>query len=309
MLHEVLILGANGRFGRNAADAFSAAGWAVRRFDRARDDLAEAVRGVDVVVNAWNPPDYSTWSREMLPLHRKVIGALRGTDATVIVPGNVYVFGPDTPVPWSEISPHAATNPLGRLRIRMESEYRASGVRTILLRAGDFLDSEPSGNWFDRVMAKGLARGRFTYPGNPDIPHAWAYLPDLARAAVALAERRDSLPTYADIPFPGYSISGREMAASLERVTGRPVRLERMNWLPLALLSPVMPMMRGLREMRYLWDTPHRLDGAALQGLLPDFAAMPLDEALAAAVAHIATPRAGQSLRRRTGREGVEMAG
>ncbi len=287
MPHTVLILGANGRFGRHAADAFATAGWTVRRFDRARDDLNATVRGCEIVVNAWNPPDYSTWARDLLPLHRRVIKAVRGTDATVIVPGNVYVFGADTPAPWSEVSPHNAANPLGRLRIAMEAEYGAAGIRTILLRAGDFLDVEASGNWFDLALAKKLARGRFSYPGNPDIPHAWAFLPDLARAAVALAEMRDSLPAYADVPFPGYTLSGREMAEGLERVMARPVKLTRMNWMPLALMSPVMPAMRGLREMRYLWDTPHWLSGDMIRSLLPEFRQTPVDAALGAAVAHL----------------------
>ena len=293
MPDTVLVLGATGRFGRNAARAFSQAGWTVRRFDRSRDDLRHAVQGVQVVVNGWNPPDYSSWDRDLLPMHRQVIAALRDTSATVIVPGNVYVFGEQTPAPWSETTPHAATNPLGRLRVLMEAEYRASGIHTILLRGGDFLDDMPSGNWFDRVMVTGLARGRFTYPGRPDIPHAWVYLPDMARAAVALAERRSELPTFAEVPFPGYTLTGREMAETLARVTGRPVRLKRMSWLPLHLLSPVWPAARGLREMRYLWNTPHSLAADRFQSLLPDFRTTPVEEALAAGVAHLpAGPRA-----------------
>lgn len=39
----------------------------------------------------------------------------------------------------------------------------------------------------------------------------------------------------------------------------------------MTLASPVWEMARELREMRYLWDTDHRLDGAKLARLLPDF--------------------------------------
>jgi nucleoside-diphosphate-sugar epimerase len=284
MDRSVLILGSSGRFGRHAAAAFGAAGWTVRRFDRSRDDLDAAARGAGVIVNAWNPP-YPDWARLLPGLHAKVIAAARGAGATVIVPGNVYVFGAQTPGPWSETTPHRATNPLGRLRIEMEAAYRDSDVRTIVLRAGDFLDTRASGNWFDAVMAKNLRGGRLSYPGDPGIDHAWAFLPDLARAAVALADCRDRLPVFADIPFPGLTISGANMAETLERATGRPVRLRRMSWLPLHLARPVWPMARCLVEMRYLWDTPHRLDGARLRALLPDFQVSPAETALAAAAA------------------------
>ncbi|WP_197918380.1 Rossmann-fold NAD(P)-binding domain-containing protein [Thiosulfatihalobacter marinus] len=283
MVQTVLILGATGRFGRNAAAAFAAAGWQVRRFERKADTLSSAVQGVDVIVNAWNPA-YPDWAAQVPGLHTGVIAAARSVDATVIVPGNVYVFGAGTPAPWSVASPHAAANPLGRIRRDMERAYRDSGVRTILLRAGDFIDTAASGNWFDQIMIARLARGVFTYPGQPDIAHAWAYLPDLARAAVALAERRDTLDRFEDIAFPGYTLTGQEIAAHLAQITGRSVRLKKMNWLPIRLAQPVWKLARSLCEMRYLWNTPHSLDGERFEALLPGFEATAVARALATAL-------------------------
>ena len=283
MTGTVLILGATGRFGRAAGIAFARAGWQVRRFQRQGDDLDMAARGADVIVNGWNPP-YPDWARLVPGLHAQVIRAAKAAGATVIVPGNVYVFGPDAGTPWSAQTPHLARNPLGRIRIDMEAAYRASGVRTILLRAGDFIDTERSGNWFDAMLVKSVASGRVSYPGDPDVPHVWAWLPDMARACVLLAERRESLPTFADIPFPGHTLTGQDLTAAIARVMPHPVRLTRMAWWPLQLARPVWPMAAGLIEMRYLWSLPHRLDGAHFAELLPDFRATPLEVAMARAV-------------------------
>ena len=278
MSRTVLIHGAAGRFGRACDAAFSAAGWQVRRFGRKRDNLRQMAMAADVIVNAWNPP-YPDWAAQVPALHARVIEAARASGATVIVPGNVYVFGAQTPAPWSEHSAHQAQNQLGRIRRDMEKAYRASGVRTILLRAGDFIDTEASGNWFDTIIAGKLGKGRFTYPGNPEIPHAWAFLPDLARAAVQLAAR-DDLEVFADIPFPGYRLTGQEMLAVLNAVLARPARLKPMAWWPLELAAPVWPMGRSLCEMRYLWDTPHWLDGSRFEGLLPGFKHTPPAQAI-----------------------------
>jgi len=281
MSQTVLILGASGRFGRNAAQAFAARNWSVRRFDRDRDDLMASAQGVDVIVNAWNPL-YPRWAAEVPGLHARVQQAARASGATVIVPGNVYVFGAETPGPWGPDTPHLAQNPLGVIRARMERSYRQSGVRTIILRAGDFLDTHPSGNWFDQIIAKRLDKGILTWPGDPDALHAWAFLPDLARAAVALAERRHELPVFTDVPFAGYTISGADMARTLGGV-----RIRQMSWLPLQLLRPVWPLARHLIEMRYLWNTPHRLDSTSFDTLLPGFEQTDLADALRAATAHI----------------------
>ena len=149
MTQTVLILGANGRFGGHSARAFAAAGWNVRRFDRAHDDLDTAMTGVDVVVSAWNPPGYHLWTEDLMAQHQAVAAAAARHGATVILPGNVYVYGPEAPSPWREDTPHLATNPLGLFRKRLEAAYRDSGARTIVLRCGDFIDTEKTGNWFE----------------------------------------------------------------------------------------------------------------------------------------------------------------
>lgn len=286
MTQTVLILGATGRFGRSTAEAFETAGWTVRRFDRQNDTLAEAAKGADVIVAGWNP-QYQDWAAQVADLHAEIRKAALANDATVIVPGNVYVFGPDAPSPWNSQTPHRANNQLGLIRRQMEDAYRRDGVKTILLRAGDFLDTQPSGNWYDRMMAKTLPKGTLTYPGATNVPHAWAFLPDVARAVVALAEKRAQLGRFVDIPFPGYTLSGDQMARILSKVLGRPIRTRQMSWLPLRLAWPFMPVVKHLFEMRYLWTLPHSLDETEFRLHLPEFEATPPEQALAAASAHV----------------------
>ncbi|WP_299355794.1 epimerase [uncultured Shimia sp.] len=283
MTQTVLILGASGRFGHNASLAFKQAGWQVRHFDRQKDTLREAVHGVQVIVNAWNPP-YPDWAKQVPRLHAQVIEAARTVDATVIIPGNVYVYGPDNEAVWHSSTPHLARNPLGRIRIDLEAAYRDSNVRTIILRAGDFLDTRESGNWFDMILAKPLPKGVFRYPGRTDIPHAWAYLPDLTRAAVLLAEQRDKLNRFEDIPFPGYTLSGQQMRDALSEIAGRDLRLKQVNWLPFRIMSPFWKLAACLLEMRYLWNTPHELGSERFDDLLPEFEVTPVHTALRRAI-------------------------
>ena len=284
MTKTVLILGSTGRFGRNACDAFWNAGWTVRRFNRTTDDLLQASAGADVIVNGWNPP-YTDWAAELIGLTSEVIKAARQANATLLQPANIYVYGAGSPKLLSSSTPHCAENPLGRIRIEMEALLQDSGVRTILLRAGDYIDDQPSGNWFDRVIAAKVARGRLSYPGDPDVDHAWAYLPDIARAAVALAEIRDQLDAFEDILFAGYTLSGRDLVRHAEEAVGRTVRLTKVSWLPIQVARPVWPMAKHLLEMRYLWSMPHRLDDARFKTLVPDFRATPASEAIATALA------------------------
>ena len=289
MQQTVLILGGTGRFGRATAEAFRNAGWQVRPFDRATGRLPDAAMGADVIVNGWNPT-YDRWADLLPGLTDSVIEAARASGATVIQPANVYVYGAGSREVLGPDTPHAATNPLGRLRIEMEAKLRAAGIPLVLLRAGDFIDTAGSGNWLDKVLLAKLAKGRVAYPGDPDIPHAWAYLPDLGRAAVALAERRAALPRVEEVLFPGYTLTGRDLTRLVGEASGRPVGLARFSFWPLQLARPFWPLASGLLEMRYLWTMPHRIDGTRFARQVPGFRPTPVEEAIAAAVAGLARP-------------------
>ena len=268
-MQKVLILGASGSFGSNCAVAFAAAGWQVRSFKRGREDMASAAQGVDVIVNGLNPQDYKNWVEELPKIARQVVAAAKVSGATVIQPGNVYNYGSEAGV-WGVNTPHAATTKKGKARVEMERILRVSGVQVILLRGGDFLDTKASGNFFDFLTGK-LNKGRFVYPGRTDIPHAWAFLPDMARAAVGLAEMRGELGQFEDVPFEGLTLTGAAIRDVLSRQTGQPVVLKPFPWLMMKMLSPFWGLAREMQEMRYLWDTAHSLSGARLAALLPEF--------------------------------------
>lgn len=271
MTHTALILGASGKFGRNAALAFERAGWTVTRFDRTKDDLHKAIARADVTVNAMNPPDYTTWERDLLSIHARVIAAAKGTGTTLMLPGNVYNFAPDAPFGWSADTPQSPATALGKLRVQVEKLYRDSEVQTIVLRCGDFIDTQPGPNWFEGHIAIKATKGKFVYPGNPDIPHAWAYLPDAARAVVALAERRGRLAKFEDVPFDGWTLTGHELANATAQAIGRPLTLRKFPWGLLSLMAPFMPLIKQLKTVRYLWDIPQVLEGDKLARLIPEF--------------------------------------
>lgn len=278
MTGKALILGGSGRFGRHIAAELWNRGWQVRQFDRSKDDLMQAAQGVDIIVNGWNPP-YQNWQAEVPGQTEQVIAAAKASGARVVLAANVYVFGEGNGGAFGPDHPHQATNPLGRVRIDMEARYRASGVPLLILRSGDYLDTETSGNWFDLLIAKPLAKGRVDYPGDPDTPHAWAYLPDVARIGCDLLAR-DDLPQQLEIATSDYTLTGRELADALGRALGTSVRVARFGWWQLYLMRPVMPILRGVIEMRYLWNLPHWMDQTALQNWLPQFEPTPLIEAL-----------------------------
>lgn len=312
----VMVLGANGRLGRAAVTAFADAGWTVRAVIRphgrralppqwpagvgvvAADalDLATlrpAAQGVAVIVNALNP-DYTRWDRLLPPLTEASIALAEGCGATLMLPGNVYNFGQALPPVLTEDTPFAGNHPKAQQRIALEAALaRAAaqrGVRSIVIRAGDFLGDE--GTWVDLGLARALRRGRFTQMGPVDVAHAWAWLPDLAQAFVSVAGRRDALPAHAALHFAGHTLTGAQLQQAFEAALGRPLKATQFPWWLMRLAAPVAALPRALLEMRHLWQRPHRLDGARLAALIGPEPHTPLD-----AVVHQCLARLPEGLR------------
>ncbi len=297
----VLILGGRGRFGLTAVQAFAASGWRVLAQIRpgapapehagvvwlsiAPDDtaaLVQAARGAAVVVHALNPT-YTQWDTQAMPLLDAGLRAATQLGADFMLPGNVYNFGAAMPSVLTENTPQHAHTGKGRIRVAMEQQMRqaaaAGGIRSVVLRAGDFFGAG-TGSWFDQVLAKDITRGKMVYPGALDVPTAWAYVPDLARAFVRVAdqlvEAREQFAPFEAFHFTGHTLTGGDWAEQLADVAwgngwlapGGGLRTSSLPWPLLRAGGLLVPMWRELDRMRYLWQTPHALAGDKLAALI-----------------------------------------
>lgn len=281
MTQTVLILGGSGKIGSHAAEAFWNAGWTVRHYDRATGDMVKAAEGADVIVNGLNPPNYHNWEHTIPEITSQVIDAAKASGATVIIPGNIYNYG-NQPGLLDENTPQTATTKKGRVRIAMEDSYRRAGVQTIVLRAGNFIDPTGNGDVMSLFIMREIAKDRLLAGGAADTMQAYAYVPDWARAAVALAEMRKDLDTFEDIPFPGHAFTTAQLQQAIATAIGRDIKIAGFPWWVMTILSPFWELARELREMRYLYAMPHQISSAKFDRMLPDFQATPLTEVMLA---------------------------
>ncbi|MEI6028470.1 MAG: epimerase [Betaproteobacteria bacterium] len=311
-MKTVFITGANGRFGQAAVAAFAKAGWHVLAQVRRApvgswpagvqpvavsmgdtDALVRAAAGTSVVVHALNPA-YARWDTEAMPLLHQGLAVAQALDATFMLPGNVYNFGSQLPRSLREDTPQVCDHPKARIRIAMEDEMRRAaqeaqqqgrGLRCVVMRAGDFFGCG-SGSWFDLSVVKDIGRGKLAYPGPLDLPHAWAYLPDLAAAFERVACAPPAAP-FETLHFAGHTVTGHQLLAGVEAAATelglRPpkgFRVGGMPWSFIRTVGLVYPMWRELARMSYLWLRPHELDGRVLESRVSLPAATPLVTAL-----------------------------
>lgn len=302
-----LVLGATGGIGGEVARRMLARGWRVRALHRHPETLASAMPGldwrqgdamdansvvraadgVDVILHAVNPPGYRRWAELVLPMIDASVAAARATGARLVLPGTIYNFGPDAGTRLTEDAPQNPVTEKGRIRVALEDRLRRladDGGRTLILRAGDFFGPCAGNSWFAQGMVTaGKPIRSVTLPGRPGIGHQWAYLPDLAETMLALLDREADLPSFARFHFAGHwDADGMGMAEAIRRVTGRSdLPVKRLNWPLVRLAGLVVPMMREIAGMRYLWQQPLRMPGDRLSAFLGDVPHTELDRAVA----------------------------
>jgi nucleoside-diphosphate-sugar epimerase len=307
--NTVLVLGATGGIGGEVARQLRDSGWNVRALQRRGAQAIETRNGItwfrgdalnahdvmtaaadcSVIIHAVNPPGYRRWSELVLPMLDNSIAAAVASRATLVLPGTIYNFGPDAFPVLSEDSPQHPVTRKGAIRVEMERRLLAAsndGARVLIVRAGDFFGPNAGNNWFSQGLIKpGKSVSAVSNPGRKGVGHQWSYLPDVARTLVELLVRRDSLESFATFHMAGHwDADGSQLCESIQRVvtrrTGQAPRRSAFPWWLLSLASPFVTTFREMREMRYLWRTPIRMDNSRLVAVLGKEPHTPLDEAV-----------------------------
>ena len=308
---KVTVLGINGHIGHHAARAFQVAGFTVSGFGRSNrqpvqgvqftkgdasslEDLTGALADADIVVNALNLP-YDQWDNGRAEAQlATVIAAMGYGGKTLMFPGNVYNYAA-TDRRMTPTTTQRPQTPRGAIRLRQEAMLAAASkagkFQTIIVRAGDFYAPHNRGDWFDLAMLMDVKKGKIHHMADLDISHAWAYLPDLGRAFVALAERRDGLAAYENFHFAGHFVTNGQMMDAISKAWGSPLKISPMPWLVIQAMGLVNAMMRETVKMRYLWNNPMELVDPRLDAILGSDFASSFEDAVAATVAPFRTSR------------------
>ena len=302
-----LVLGATGGIGGETAAALERHGWRIRALTRDPEkararpggenwewrqgdvmrpaDVLGAAEGVGVIVHAVNPAGYRDWDTTVLPMYESSIAAAKAANARLLTPGSLYNY-PFTAAVITEDTPQTATTRKGRIRTQVDKRLEAAsreGVRSLVVRAGDFFGPRPGQNWFSQILIKpGKPIRSITYPGGRGMGHCWAYLPDLAETFASLVDREDDLPAFAAFNFQGFwDPDGTEMIAAIGQAIGNPdVAVKSLPWSLVKLVGLFNVTMRETYEMKGFWQNSNRLDNKRLVKFLGKEPNTPINEAV-----------------------------
>lgn len=304
MQRMALILGVTGGIGGAVTRRLVKAGWRVRALTRGASSaipdgverivgdaldapaVTAAAAGADVIVHAVNPPGYRDWDTLVLPMLDSTLAAARASGARIVLPGNVYNYGPDVFPLIHEDAPQHPVTSKGAIRVELERRIRAAveagHARALIVCAGDFFGPGAANTWFGQaVVTPGTRPQVIRNPGRPGIGHQWAFLPDVAETMVRLLDR-PGIPAFARYHMDGHwDADGCQMVEAIARVLGNPmVPIRPFPWWQIRLAARITKTPRELLKMDYLWRRPVRMANERLLQELSVEPHTPLDTAV-----------------------------
>lgn len=272
-----VVLGA-GQVGAKVAEELVARGHRVRIVRRSmgaspvpgaelvRADLADASaatalgRGATAVYQCTNPR-YHRWSQELMPNTEGALAVAREARRLVVL-DNVYALGAVEVRRAS--TPHAPVSKKGALRAQMADRlldaHAKAEARVTIARAADFVGPGVEQALFgERFWSRALTGRSVELFGDPSLPHAYTYAPDVARALVALGSTDAGLGAIHVVP----TLAARGTDAWVDafaRALGRPIGRSRVPRWVLSAMGLLVPEVAEMGEMLYQWDAPFLLD-------------------------------------------------
>ncbi|MET1044130.1 MAG: NAD-dependent epimerase/dehydratase family protein [Microbacteriaceae bacterium] len=227
--------------------------------------LAEAARGATVVYNCANPGSYPQWERAWPPLAASILHAAETSGAVLATMGNLYGYGP-VDGPMRHDTPLRPSDHKGALRARMWHDalaaHEAGRVRVTEARASDYLGptAQASSGLLARYAEATLAGHPATVFGDPDAPHTWTAVDDIAVTLEILGREERAWGSAWLVPS-NPPVSVREVLRELggRAGTGEP-RLRRMPRWVLAASGVVVPLLREVTGVLYQFERPFLVD-------------------------------------------------
>lgn len=251
--------------------------------------LVRASAGADVLYNCANPSEYHRWAELWPPVAEALLAAAEAHGAVLATVGNLYGYG-RVDAPITAATPLGQAGPKGTVRNEMWEQalerHRAGRARVVEVRAADFYGPgvTDGGHLGERVVPRLLEGKGVRLLGDVDAAHSFTYVPDVARALVAVSGDDTALGRAWPVPT-APAVSQRRMVGLLCDAVGvPPVRVSQLPWWVLRLAGTVQPMLREMGETRHQLDGPFVLDSTATTerfGLAPT----PLEQGAAATVA------------------------
>ena len=255
-------------------------------------DLAfckEAVAGAQVVYHCMNPAYSASIWEEVLPkCLENLVAAAGSVGARLVVLENLYMYGSGNDGPINEETPFNPCSRKGEIRARLALELLAAhnrgDVQAVAGHASDFYGPRGMGTHFaEKFWKPALAGKPVMFLPNPDNPHTYHFIPDVAEGLKRLGSGSDEIVGRPWMLPCAPTETTRALVNRFAGVLGKDIALRGMSEFVRKAIGLIVPVVREVGEMLHQWESPFVVDDARFRAEF-DSSATDLNEGAARTV-------------------------
>ncbi len=231
-------------------------------------DVRRAVAGASqVLLSVAFPYDSRVWAAAWPTTMRNVVEACAEVGARIVFIDNLYQLGPQTE-PRREDMPLSDAG--GKPAVLAETtriwQAASDRVRFAALRCSDFYGPGVAVSYLGATGLGQTAKGKAAQLVSPDTPHDFAYVPDIARAAVTLLDAPDdAFGQVWNMPCAPTRTPRQVLTLGAAAIGKRPKVMAIPLWsLPLGGL--VLRFLKEVADVSFTWDRPYQVDSSKFVG-------------------------------------------
>ena len=237
------------------------------------DSIKPAFQNASVIYHCVNV-SYDKWTEVMPLVTGNILEGAIETQANVVFPGNVYVYGRFQKVPATEDHALAATAKKGKLRITLERKlmdaHSDGKVKVVIPRFPDYYGPNVTNKLMKPIFMAALSGKKAGWVGNLDVRHDLVFIEDAAAACIMLGETASAYGEVWHVPGAG-SIMGREFINMAFRAAGNKPNIGLLSGRSIRVAGLINSDAREMIELMYEFEEPLVLDGSKFSTKFPLF--------------------------------------
>lgn len=197
-----------------------------------------------------------------------VLRAAAEVGASVVLPGNVWVYGPAKYNPVDMRHPLEPISELGRIKLDVQRTLlevaEKAGVCVDVVHLPDFYGPGVLNDLVKPIFLGAISGKAVRWIGDPDVPHEFIYIDDAARALTAISRAENPFGRRFNAPGRG-TITPRRFIEMAFEAAGRRPKIKRLSTLSIRLAAFLKKSIRRYSELLYLFNEELSLDGQAIK--------------------------------------------
>ncbi len=230
------------------------------------EQAKQVTEGAAAIYQALSPP-YHQWQQQFPALQTAALAAAATHGARYVSIENLYMY--DAGAPITEDAPFRPRSNKGALRAQLAEQvmraHERGEVKAAALRSSDYYGPGVTASNLGEMIFDNLVKGsKAQLNGSATMPHSFAYIEDVGRAAAVLGTREEALGSVWITPHAPARTQG-EMVTAACRLLGIEPRMTVISPLMMRLAGLFIPQARASVEMMYQFTRPFVVGSSRMQ--------------------------------------------